>query len=288
MIASIVGVFEFLHYNADLESATLLDKAIEKLPPNMKESWSFYTVKRSLYAPSLTDFNYSLEDKAEAHERMRPSSNYNRNQDNSVRTKANVKIIAANSPANFDANIQYSPCLVCKGKHSILKCSVFKEKNLTKRAKFCAENKLCFSCFQGNHMFRKCSKPKTCPKPQRKSTHNVLLHGAERFFPTNYQYGYAPHTTAANPAVQTPFRPTTQNNTCGTSLMNLKGLMPLINLTLSSNDSETTALVLCDTACSHSCISPELARRLNLTGKKIDLTVNGANCSEILLQNKLI
>ena len=62
--------------------------------------------------------------------------------------------------------------------------------------------------------------------------------------------------------------------------MNLKGLMPLINLTLSSNDSETTALVLSDTACSHSCISPELARRLNLTGRKIYLTVNGANCSK--------
>ena len=108
----------------------------------------------------------------------------------------------------------------------------------------------------------------------------MLLHGAERVFPTNNQSGYAPHTTAANPAVQTPFRPTTQNNTCGTSLMNLKGLMPLINLTISSNDSETTALVLCDTACSHSCISPELARRLNLTGRKIDLTVNGANGSE--------
>ena len=73
MIASIVGVFKSLHYNADLESATLLDKAIEKLPPNMKESWSFHTVKRSLYAPSLIDFNHWLEDKAEAHERMRPS-----------------------------------------------------------------------------------------------------------------------------------------------------------------------------------------------------------------------
>ena len=71
----------------------------------------------------------------------------------------------------------------CKGKHSIFKCSVFKEKTPTQRAKFCAENKLFFCCFQGKHMFRKC-------------------------------------------------------------------------------------------------ISPELARRLNLTGRKIDLTVNGANCSE--------
>ena len=79
MIASLVGVFKSVHYNADLESATLLDKAIEKLSPNMKESWSFHTLKRSLYAPSLIDFNHWLEDKAEAHERMRPPSNYNRN-----------------------------------------------------------------------------------------------------------------------------------------------------------------------------------------------------------------
>ena len=128
MIASIVGVFKSLHYNADLESATLLDKAIEKLPPNMKESWSFHTVKRSLYAPSLIDFNHWLEDKAEALERMHLSSNFNRNQDNSVRTKTNVKMFAANSQAKFDANIQYSPCLVCKGKHSIFKYSVFKKK----------------------------------------------------------------------------------------------------------------------------------------------------------------
>ena len=116
----------------------------------MKESWSFHTVKRSLYAPSFIDFNHWLEDKAEAHERMCPSSNYNRYQDNSVRTKTNVKIFAANSQAKFDANIQYSPCLVCKGKHSFFKCSLFKEKTPTQ---------LCFSCFQRNHMFRKCPKP---------------------------------------------------------------------------------------------------------------------------------
>ena len=63
MIANIVGVFKSLHNNADLESATLLHKAVEKLPPNMKESWSFHTVKWSLYAPSLIDFNHWLEDK---------------------------------------------------------------------------------------------------------------------------------------------------------------------------------------------------------------------------------
>ena len=60
----------------------------------MKEFWSFHTVKRSLYAPSLIDFNHWLEDKVEAHERMRPSSNYNKNQNNSVRTKTNVKMFA--------------------------------------------------------------------------------------------------------------------------------------------------------------------------------------------------
>ena len=55
-ISSLVGVFKSLSYDADLKSAFLLNQAVQKLPPNMKESWSLFTVKRStgLSLPSLT------------------------------------------------------------------------------------------------------------------------------------------------------------------------------------------------------------------------------------------
>ena len=45
-ISSLVGVFKSLSYDADLKSASLLNQAVQKLPPNMKESWSLFTVKK--------------------------------------------------------------------------------------------------------------------------------------------------------------------------------------------------------------------------------------------------
>ena len=33
-----------------------------------------------------------------------------------------------------------------------------------------------------DHMFRKCPKARKCTKPGCESTHNVLLHGAEKVF----------------------------------------------------------------------------------------------------------
>ena len=35
-ISSLVGVFKSLSYDADLKSASLLNQAVQKLPPNMK------------------------------------------------------------------------------------------------------------------------------------------------------------------------------------------------------------------------------------------------------------
>ena len=56
-ISSLVGVFKSLSYDADLKSASLLNQAVEKLPPNMKESRSLYTVKKHWVKLTLFDFN---------------------------------------------------------------------------------------------------------------------------------------------------------------------------------------------------------------------------------------
>ena len=74
VITSLVSVFQSLPYKADLKSASLLNIAVSKLPPNMKEGWSLHTVKRNLLRPTLLDFNTWLQEKAEAHERMRTIS----------------------------------------------------------------------------------------------------------------------------------------------------------------------------------------------------------------------
>ena len=46
VISILVGVFKSLSYDADLRSVSLLNQAVHKLQPNMKESWSLLTVKK--------------------------------------------------------------------------------------------------------------------------------------------------------------------------------------------------------------------------------------------------
>ena len=68
-----------------------------------------------------------------------------------------------------------------------------------------------------------------------------------------------------------------------TSITDVKGLLQVLEVDLlSPSDVRTRALVLCDTACSHSWISSELASRLQLKGTPLKLTVNGIKTQETI------
>ena len=54
-ISSLVGVFKSLSYDSDLRSASLQNKAVQKLPPSLKESWSLFTVRKHWVKPTLLD-----------------------------------------------------------------------------------------------------------------------------------------------------------------------------------------------------------------------------------------
>ena len=72
-ISSLVGVFKSLSYDSGLKSASLLNTAEQRLPPNLKESWSLFTVKKHWLKQTLLDFNDWLKEKAEAHDLMKKS-----------------------------------------------------------------------------------------------------------------------------------------------------------------------------------------------------------------------
>ena len=90
-VSSLVGVFRSLNYLQDLSSASLLEKAVQKLPPNLKEAWSMNTVKRSLDRTILIHFNDWLKEKAEAHERMKAASSKPRSEEVPVTTVTKTK-----------------------------------------------------------------------------------------------------------------------------------------------------------------------------------------------------
>ena len=157
VITSLVSVFQSLSYETDLKSDSLLNLAVSKLPPNMKEGWSLHTVKRNLLRPTLLDFNTWLQEKAEAHERMRTISKKAsaEEQPSLGSEKTTSKVFASTTEQRKSTKVSTSKeprksviCLVCKANHPLWRCTVFKEKTPTQRAKLVAENQLCFSVFK--------------------------------------------------------------------------------------------------------------------------------------------
>ena len=294
-ISSLVGVFKALSYDADLKSASLLNQAVQKLPPNMKESWSLFTVKKHWVKPTLLDFNDWLKEKAEAHDLMKQSATKAKPEENITsvtKTKTASKVFASNSQQRetkkqmpSSSTNTYSRCIVCKGNHRLWECRVFKEKTPTQRAKLVADNKLCFSCLRDKHTFRQSPQPRKCRAEGCNSSHNTLLHGADRVFPTKQSTNpntIQPSVNIGQSKATTSQQPSNKTTTMS-SVTDVKGLLQVTELQLvSSSGLDTKALVLCDTACSNSWVAGSLADRLGLHGKALKLTVKGINTEEVV------
>ena len=289
-ISKLVGVFESLSYDSDLKSASLLNQAVQKLPPNMKESWSLFTVKKHWVKPTLLDFNDWFKEKAEAHDLMKQSATKAKPEANITSlttTKTASKVFGSNSQQRdtkkqipSSSTNTYSRCIVCKGNHRLWECRVFKEKTPTQRAKLVADNKLCFSCLRDKHTFRQCPQPRKCRTEGCTSSHNSLLHGADRVFPTKQSTNPNTIQSSGNTGqikATTSQQPSNKTTTMS-SVTDVKGLLQVTELQLvNSSGLDTKALVLCDTACSNYWVAGCLAERHGLHGKALKLTVKGIN-----------
>ena len=272
-VSGLVAVFKSLSFNDDLKSVNLLNQAVSKLPPNLKEAWSMQTVRRQWHRPTLLDFNEWLKEKAEGHERLK-TINFKSKSEEPVKQKIGTRVFASNANVSNKTKEKpkYPPCSVCKGQHALWNCAVFKEKNATERAKHVAEQILCFASLQSNHSFRNCSKARKCPKPDCESTHNVLLHGAEKNFPPKDIKGNANAKHVSTNAAVGDIH--SQEST--------KGLLPVASLAVSAVATITNALALCDSASTHSWVSADLVKRLHLVGTPINLTINRFNSTSLM------
>ena len=166
-----------------------------------------------------------------------------------MKQKVGTKVFAVNAKVSDKTKekLKFPPSSVCKGQHPLWNCAVFKEKNAAQRAKQVAEQKLCFACLQSNPSFRNCSKARKCPKPDCESTHNVLLHGAEKNLSTK--------DTKSSPASgKANTKHVSTNAAVGDfhSQESTKGLLPVASLAVSSDATINNALALCDSASMHS------------------------------------
>ena len=261
----------------------------------MKESRSPFTVEKLWVKPTLLDFNAWLNMKAKTHDLMKNTATKMRTEDtnNSVkRAKVASKAFAANTQHKSNLKQQQSSpstlissCIVCKGSHRLWECCVFKEKTPTQRAKFVAEAKLYFICLRDKHKFRQCKSPRKCRKDGCNRSHNILLHGAERVFPAKSSTNNNINTWNSNAGTNRPSTGQQQpsKNTTLSSVTDVKGLLQVTELKpTNSSGTSTTALILCDTACSNSLVSDSLAARFGLQDTALKLTVKGINKEEII------
>ena len=146
----------------------------------------------------------------------------------------------------------------------------FKDKNATHRAKYVAEQKLCFACLNGNHSFRQCSSAKKSPKPECDSTHNVLLREAEKIFPRKEN---------SNEAGTNKSKENTNTFTHAAvsdvhDIESSKGLLPIATIGVSSDVTSLLTLVLCDSASTYSRVSSSLVNRLGLVEEPVNLSIS--------------
>ena len=66
------------------------------------------------------------------------------------------------------------------------------------------------------------------------------------------------------------------------SVTDYKGLLQIVEVQLDSLSSSVKVLALCDSACSHSCISRSLAHKLRVKGSATKLTVHGINSQQVV------
>ena len=134
-------------------------------------------------------------------------------------------------------------------------------------------------------MFRQCPSPRKCRKVGFSNSQNTLLHGAERVFPAKSSSTNKINNSKPNAGTSRTSTGQQQSNKTTTlsSVADVKKLLQLTELKLSnSSGTSTTALFLCDTACSNSSVSRSFANRLGLQGTALKLNVKGITAEELI------
>ena len=298
-IASTMGVFGSLNYANDLRRAAMLNQAVYKLPPNLREQWSIHTVVKDMLRPTLMDFNGWLKRKAEAHERMNVSGTSKPKVEES-KVKSNSESLSATAAATGSTlsttprharrpnpESKFLQCPSCRGKHPLWKCDEIKAKTPTQHAKLAVDNIFCFRCVNGVHRASECDKDIqfTSPDCRNPRQHNTLLHGASRIFPLRQKKCSSPKSNNAASATVS----SGSKSTCSYAAKDndTRGLIPVVLVNVSSRSRSADVLALGDTGSVNSWVSDRLAKTQSLTGPPAKVALSGILSNQEVLNERV-
>ena len=175
-------------------------------------------------------------------------------------------------------------CVICKHKHPVAYCPVFKSKHLQDRRKFTWENGLCFNCLKANHQAKNCPSLKRCLKERCGRSHHTLLHedpqpDSRPSLANNQSSSIQPSTSlpesvrhsspvsSSLPAVQSSI-----NQVCAQPQR--KVLLQVLPVQIHSQDNLINTYAVLDPGSDSTLIRKDLADRLQLVGETCQLNIN--------------
>ena len=278
-VSSFVHVLQSQNYYEDLNGSTNLALVVQKLPPNLRESWSRHVVRSSLQRPTLLHFNSWLGVEAESHEYMRSTATPTPKTKPPENTKPKaVKAFASNSSAPSAPPPPPAKCVLCGKPHPLYKCDTLKPLTPTQRALKVKEHNQCFACLNGEHHSSKCPRSFKCGVDGCVSTsHNRLLHGAKKVFgrvaaSANVASSAKPLPSAVDPPNAPPLAPKTQppvkattSSATSSLVARIKGLLQVAEVRVRGPRQTLTTLALFDSGSTNSWCDDSFATNLGFT-----------------------
>jgi hypothetical protein len=262
-VSNNVNALQALNIQTSLYDVIISQIIVEKLDFITHKAWELKL--NEVPFPPLKDFIAFLERRRRALENLNPGKVNNPLDIRSTNGKGDKHTKYRLNTNTFISTATFK-CLMCKNAHALHKCDKFSNLMLQGRRAIVARYNLCFNCMQEGHRARECTSSHCCK--QCKKHHHTLVHQNRREQITN-----TPEETSSSPAEPT------QGSYCSFEEQRASQVL-LATATIKVTNSRGTqqpCIVLLDEGSQSSCITEDLAQRLQLRRRHNEMPITGIN-----------
>ena len=273
-------------YQHELQSSTLLEIVLTKMPPDIQSRWGRQIIKHHPTPLDLQDFSAWLHkfvkgEMMAKHGQIQlgGSQQQPKQEGKQKERKPNgpPKVHTLGTPLHEggekksqerknDSKAKKLICLLCKEEHRLAHCKQFAAKSLEERLQFIKKSGCCLNCLSKGHMVKECSSRRRCEAKECKLRHHTLLHGASHIsLPPKDQETPPPaeKKSESQPPGNEEKKVVGTHTILGDDITTLLQVVPVV---VQSNNKAIETFALLDQGSEASLIIQSLANQLNLEG----------------------
>ena len=172
MITTHVNVLKQFGFDGYLYCESVLNSALQKLPPELKTEWFFLAKSKNYYIADLRKFSEWLNEVVYVHDEMMKQFKYPSEKktsgpgDKGKNTTFTTKIQPKNTTMSSNEQTKLNTttlkqCPLKEGDQKNWMCNKFKQQNANERYQTLKKLKLCFCCLN-SHMIKDCKSERVC------------------------------------------------------------------------------------------------------------------------------